>query len=256
MIFVSALVPAAGSGERLGMGPKAFVKIHGKTLIERTVENLYGVADEIIVAIPASHLEHEVVQRLSARSNPKPRLGNIRFITGGETRQETVSRLLLEANAPLVMIHDAARPFLPPEVARALVKRVVETGAATVALPASDTLVTASSELTWDSLLDRSRVYAIQTPQGFQRDLILDAHARARLEGIVATDDAGLVARLGLPVALVPGDPRLFKVTRPGDYELAEAFAAVWNAGIEAGIGAQHSKDRTHERDAPLQGEA
>jgi 2-C-methyl-D-erythritol 4-phosphate cytidylyltransferase len=229
VIFVSALVPAAGSGERLGMGAKAFVQIRGKTLIERTVDNLYGVADEIIVAIPASHLEHEVVLRLSARSNPKPRLGNIRFIVGGETRQETVSRLVLEAIAPIVIIHDAARPFLPPEIARALVKQTVETGAATVALPAADTLVTSSSELTWDSLLDRSRIHAIQTPQGFRRDLILEAHRRAKLEGIVATDDAGLVARLGLPVALVPGDPRLFKVTRPGDYELAEAFAAVWD---------------------------
>ncbi len=237
MVFVSALVPAAGSGERLGMGAKAFVEIKGKTLIERTMENLYGVADEIIVAVPASHLEHEVVLRLSARSNPKPRLGNIRFITGGETRQETVSRLLLEAIAPIVIIHDAARPFLPSEVAQALVKQVVETGAATVALPTADTLVTASEELTWDALLDRSRVYAIQTPQGFRRDLILEAHERAKLEGIVATDDAGLVARLGLPVALVPGDPRLFKVTRPGDYALAEAFAAAWDAGV----GARHA---------------
>ena len=248
MVFVSALVPAAGSGERLGMGAKAFVQIRGKTLLERTVENLYGVADEIIVAVPASHLEHEVVLRLSARSNPKPRLGNIRFIIGGETRQETVSELLLEANAPMVVIHDAARPFLPLEVAQALVKQTVETGAATVALPASDTLVTASGELTWDLLLDRSRVHAIQTPQGFRRDLILDAHERAKLEGVVATDDAGLVARLGLPVALVPGDPRLFKVTRPGDYALAEAFAAVWDAEVEAGVGARLA--------SPLRGES
>ena len=238
MVFVSALVPAAGSGERLGMGAKAFVEIRGKTLLERTVENLYGVADEIIVAVPASHVEHEVVLRLSARSNPKPRLGNIRFITGGETRQETVSRLLLESIAPVVIIHDAARPFLPLHIARALVKRVVETGAATVALPAADTLVTASTDLTWETLLDRSQVHAIQTPQGFLRDVILDAHKRAKLEGIVATDDAGLVARLGLPVALVAGDPRLFKVTRPGDYELAEAFAAVWDAQVDVRVGA------------------
>jgi 2-C-methyl-D-erythritol 4-phosphate cytidylyltransferase len=63
--------------------------------------------------------------------------------------------------------------------------------------------------------------------------LILEAHRRAKLEGIAATDDAGLVARLGLPVALVPGDPRLFKVTRPGDHALAEAFAAVWDAREE-----------------------
>jgi 2-C-methyl-D-erythritol 4-phosphate cytidylyltransferase len=246
MVFVSALVPAAGSGERLGMGAKAFVQIHGKTLLERTVENLYGVADEIIIAVPASHLEHEVVLRLSALANPKPRLGNIRFIIGGATRQETVSRLLLEAIAPVVIIHDAARPFLPPEVARALVKQVVETGAATVALLAADTLVTASTELTWEALLDRSRVHAIQTPQGFRRDVILDAHHRAKLARVVATDDAGLVARLGLPVALVPGDPRLFKVTRPGDYELAEAFAAVWDAKTSVG-GTGRS---------PLQGEA
>jgi 2-C-methyl-D-erythritol 4-phosphate cytidylyltransferase len=246
VIFVSALVPAAGSGERLGMGPKAFVELRGKTLLERTVDNLYGVADEIIVAVPDSHLEHEVTQRLRARANPKPRLGNIRVITGGATRQETVSKLVQEAIAPLVVVHDAARPFLPLEVARALINAVVDVGAATVALAAADTLVQSSSDARWDTLLDRSRIHAIQTPQGFRRDLILDAHERARLEGIAATDDAGLVARLGLPVALVSGDPRLFKVTRPGDYELAESYAAVWDAA-NVSVGAQ--------RAALLQGE-
>jgi 2-C-methyl-D-erythritol 4-phosphate cytidylyltransferase len=133
------------------------------------------------------------------------------------------------------LIHDAARPFLSAETIQAVIDAVLEVGAATTALPAADTLVLDNTEFEqgsrmWGSLLDRSKIHAIQTPQGFRRELLLEAHKRARLEGFTATDDAGLIARLGLPVALVTGDPRLFKVTRPGDYALAEAFARVWDA--------------------------
>jgi 2-C-methyl-D-erythritol 4-phosphate cytidylyltransferase len=237
MVFVSALIPAAGSGERLGMGPKAFVDLCGKTLLERSVEHFLGIADELIVAVPESHLEHPVTQRLRTLPNPKPRLGTIRFIVGGATRQETVHRLLLEAIAPVVLIHDAARPFLPPEVTKRVLAAVADTGAATAALPCADTLVLEHGEAQWGEVVDRSKMRAVQTPQGFHRELLLEAHARATLEGIAATDDAGLVARLGKPVALALGDERLFKVTRPGDWMLAQAFAPLWDAA-NIGVGA------------------
>jgi 2-C-methyl-D-erythritol 4-phosphate cytidylyltransferase len=213
---VTALIPAAGSGERLGMGPKAFVQLAGKSLLERAILSFANV-DEVIVALPESHLDAE----LSV---------HVRRVAGGITRQESVKNLLEAASHEIVLIHDAARPFLSSEIIQAVIDAVFEVGAATTALPAADTLVLENESRMWGILLDRSKIHAIQTPQGFKRNLLLEAHERARLEGFAATDDAGLIARLGLPVALVPGDPRLFKVTRPGDYALAEAFARVWDA--------------------------
>jgi 2-C-methyl-D-erythritol 4-phosphate cytidylyltransferase len=214
---VSALIPAAGSGERLGMGPKAFVQLAGKSLLERAIASFVGL-DEIIVALPETHMDVELPAR-------------VRLLGGGQTRQESVKRLLEAATGEIVLIHDVARPFLTTEIIQAVIDAVLEVGAATTALPAADTLVLGNESM-WGSLLDRSSIHAIQTPQGFRRDILLEAHERARLEGFIATDDAGLIARLGLPVALVTGDPRLFKVTRPGDYELAEAFARVWDARV------------------------
>jgi 2-C-methyl-D-erythritol 4-phosphate cytidylyltransferase len=213
---VTALIPAAGSGERLGMGPKAFVQLAGKSLLERAISGFANV-DEVIVALPDSHLDVQLP-------------AHVRRVTGGLSRQQSVRNLLEAASHEIVLIHDAARPFLSAEIIQAVIDSVLEVGAATTALPAADTLVFENGSGMWRSLLDRSTIHAIQTPQGFKRELLLEAHERARVEGFAATDDAGLIARLGLPVALVLGDPRLFKVTRPGDYALAEAFAAVWDA--------------------------
>jgi 2-C-methyl-D-erythritol 4-phosphate cytidylyltransferase len=213
---VTALIPAAGSGERLGMGPKAFVQLAGKSLLERAISSFVNV-DEVIVALPESHMDAELP-------------AHVRRVSGGITRQESVKNLLEAASHEIVLIHDAARPFLSAGIIQAVINAVLEVGAATTALLAADTLVLENESGMWGSLSDRSKTHSIQTPQGFKRDLLLQAHESARVEGFTATDDAGLVARLGLPVALVNGDPRLFKVTRPGDYALAEAFARVWDA--------------------------
>jgi 2-C-methyl-D-erythritol 4-phosphate cytidylyltransferase len=218
---VTALIPAAGSGERLGMGPKAFVHLAGKSLLERAISSFAGVR-EVIVALPETHTDVELP-------------AHVRRVSGGTTRQESVRNLLEAASHEIVLIHDAARPFLSTQIIQAVINAVLEVGAATTALPAADTLVLENDSRMWGSLLDRSMIHAIQTPQGFKRELLLEAHERARFEGFAATDDAGLIARLGLPVALVAGDPRLFKVTRPGDYALAEAFAPVWDADRDRG---------------------
>lgn len=208
----AALIPAAGSGTRLGMGPKAFVEVGGKSLLERSVAALVGLVDEVIVALPEGM---ELPAGIAARA-----------ILGGETRQESVERLLHATSADFVLIHDAARPFLPESVVLALLEAIPETGAATVALPVADTLVRAAGAGgDWGELVTREGLWAVQTPQGFRRELLLEAHARAKAEAHAATDDAGLIARLGGRVRLVQGDARLFKVTTRGDLALAEALA-------------------------------
>ncbi|SMB88769.1 2-C-methyl-D-erythritol 4-phosphate cytidylyltransferase [Deinococcus hopiensis] len=211
----AALIPAAGAGTRLRLGPKAFVEVGGRTLLARSVAALAPHVDEVVVALPAGW---SLPAGLPARS-----------IVGGATRQESV-RLLLEATAAeVVLVHDAARPFLPARAVRALLEAVEEVGAATVALPVADTLVRSEGR-NWREGVPREGLWAVQTPQGFRREVLTRAHGAAHEEGVTATDDAGLVARLGLPVALMPGDARLFKVTTPGDLALAQALAAVWDA--------------------------
>ena len=222
---VSALIPAAGSGERLGMGPKALLMLNRISLLERSIAAFHGVASEIIVALPI-----DLVLELPE---------GVRRVAGGATRQESVYNLLEAATFETVLIHDAARPFLPKTVIERVLSATLETDAATAALPATDTLILESAG-DWGSVLDRSQIRAVQTPQGFNRALLREAHNWARLKGIAATDDAGLVARLGQRVMLALGDERLFKVTRPGDWALAEAFAGVWDVENVV-VGARHA---------------
>ncbi|MVN89001.1 2-C-methyl-D-erythritol 4-phosphate cytidylyltransferase [Deinococcus sp. HMF7620] len=219
---VAALIPAAGSGTRLGLGPKALVKVGGRTLLARSAAALAPHVAEVLVALPPGE---ELPADIPARA-----------VVGRATRQASVLALLRATDADTVLIHDAARPFLPPGVIQALLAAVQTTGAATAALPVADTLVRAAHPRAaaqhWGTLTPREGLWAVQTPQAFRRLALLAAHEAALSDGYAATDDAGLLARLGQAVALVPGDARLFKVTTPGDLALAQALAPVWDAQI------------------------
>nr|WP_246363411.1 2-C-methyl-D-erythritol 4-phosphate cytidylyltransferase [Deinococcus budaensis] len=210
------MIPAAGSGTRLGRGPKAFVEVAGQSLLARSVAALAPHVGEVLVALPAGM---DLPAGLRARA-----------ISGGETRQESVLRLLEATSAGIVLVHDAARPFLPAGVVGALLSAVAETGAATAALPVADTLVRGEGGQ-WQGAVPREGLWAVQTPQAFARGELLRAHRAACEQGYAATDDAGLIAWQGGAVTLVPGDPRLFKVTAPGDLALAHAVARLWDAG-------------------------
>lgn len=216
---VAALIPAAGAGTRLGLGPKAYLSVNGRSLLRRSIDALRPHVDEVIVALPAG---------LSPGAQAD--LGDVRVIVGGATRQDTVYALLQATSACHVLIHDAARPFLGAATIHALLAAVRETGAATAALPVADTLVRATPGGEWLQGVPRDHLWAVQTPQAFRRLELLAAHDRARADGHAATDDAGLLARQGHPVRLVPGDARLFKVTTPADLPLAQAVARVWDA--------------------------
>lgn len=212
---VAALIPAAGSGTRLGQGPKAFVRVAGRSLLERSVSALAEHVDEVLVALPAG-----MALPTGVRARP---------VVGGATRQESVLRLLEATDAELVLIHDAARPFLEAATVQAVLAAVRAMGAATVAHPVADTLVRAEGAL-WGERVERAGLWAVQTPQAGRRDWLLAAHRRADTEGHAVTDDAGLLHWAGHEVRLVPGEASLFKVTTPGDLLLAEALAAVWDA--------------------------
>ena len=216
---IAALIPAAGAGLRLGMGPKAVVNVAGESLLRRSVRAFAGLVDETFVAVPESW-------SLGAEGAGRELPEHVRLVPGGDTRQKSVYNLLRATDADIVLIHDAARPFLAREIVERVIAAVQAHGAASVVTHVADTLIETDSGRT----VDRRTLRAVQTPQGFRRGLILSAHERALQHGYAATDDADLVRAMGHPVALVEGSSWLLKVTTPADLELAEALASVWDA--------------------------
>jgi 2-C-methyl-D-erythritol 4-phosphate cytidylyltransferase len=214
---VTAVVPAAGSGERLAAGiPKAFYRLDGHTLLERAVDGLQasGVVDHIVVAVPVDRLD-EAKLTLAGKAD---------VVAGGARRRESVRLGLSAAGNPrFVLIHDAARALTPPQ----LVVRVVQAlraghEAVVPALPVPDTIKVVDADGMVVSTPQRAALRAVQTPQGFATELLLRAYQRAT-EGDF-TDDAALVEHLGDRVFVVDGDPLAFKITHPLDLKLASAI--------------------------------
>ncbi len=222
----AAVVPAAGRGERLGPGaPKALRMLGGRPMLVHAVNALAAArsVDLVVVAAPASDVA-EVRSLLAAQEWDC----EVRVVAGGDTRQESV-RLALQVLPPdvdVVLVHDAARPLVPVVLVDA-VTAAVRSGVDAVvpAIPLADTIKSVDEAGRVTATLDRSTLRAIQTPQGFRRDVLERAHAAADPDD-PATDDAGLVERIGVMVLLVPGHEEALKVTRPGDLLLAESLLA------------------------------
>jgi 2-C-methyl-D-erythritol 4-phosphate cytidylyltransferase len=216
-VTVGVLVPAAGRGERLGPGaPKALRELAGEPLLVHAVRGLRAAPSvgPVVVAAPAEAVG-AVEQLLDAY--------DVQVVPGGTERQESVALALaaLPPHVDVVLVHDAARCLTPPAVVERVVA-AVRAGAPAVVpvLPLADTVKEVSGRRVLRTL-DRGRLTAVQTPQGFARAVLEQAH-RGALAG-AATDDAALVEALGRTVATVPGDEEAFKLTRPLDLLLAEA---------------------------------
>ena len=220
---VAAIVPAAGRGERLGAGgPKAFVTVAGTPLVVHAVRSLVGAqtVDLVVVAAPPEAVA-TTKELLAAHA-----LSEVLVVAGGVTRQESVARALevLPPDVALVLVHDAARSLAPSQLADAVVA-ALRAGADAVVpgVPVADTVKVVDALEVVTGTPDRAALRAVQTPQGFVRTTLEAAHAAG---GDEATDDAGLVERLGLSVLVVPGSEEAFKITRPLDLVVAEAVLA------------------------------
>ena len=210
----AGVIPAAGSGERLGAkGPKALVKVGGRTLIFRTATKLSKVVDEIVVAAPVGY-EAEIAKSLRKLSVP------VVVITGGRNRTESVSLALgqLTPGIRYVLIHDAARAFAPVSLIRKVLQALQGGEDAVVpALAVTDTIKIVDEQEHVQTTVRRESLRAVQTPQGFGRALIDRAHEEAHLNELIGTDDASLVEMLGATVLIIPGDERARKITTPSD---------------------------------------
>ncbi|MGH8775760.1 MAG: 2-C-methyl-D-erythritol 4-phosphate cytidylyltransferase [Jiangellaceae bacterium] len=215
----ACILVAAGRGDRLGPGrPKALRLLDGEPLLVHAVRAAVDshAVDVVVVAAPPADVD-------ATRILLRPHVPDVVVVAGGSTRRRSVAAALaaLPPHVDVVLVHDAARCLAPPDLFASIAAEVSHGAAAVVpVLPVADTVKQVEGDLVV-ATPDRSALRAVQTPQGFRRDVLEGAHA---VVGGDATDDAGMVERTGVAVRAIPGDEEAFKVTRPLDLLLAEAL--------------------------------
>ena len=221
-----AVIAAAGAGTRMQSGrAKQMIELGGAPLLLHTLKRFEQCASvHEIVLVLQPDLTSEVLAAISRYGLTKIK----RVVAGGAERQDSVYRglqVISADRAGIVVVHDAARPFVRPDEISAVIAKARAAGAALMAIPAVDTIKqikTARVQRT----LDRNRIYHAQTPQAFRFSMILEAYEKARADGFLATDDSQLVERLGHRVSIVEGSPINIKITRPFDLKIAELINA------------------------------
>lgn len=229
-----ALVPAAGRGERLGGDrPKQYLRLAGATVLEHTLAALSAHPSVVDITVVVAH-DDQRFDRLDFSG-----LCPVERVVGGGTRAQSVLNGLrhIKARDPdgWVMVHDAARPCLPPDCLDRLVAATLSSeGGALLALPLRDTIKRADAQGCSQETVDRSGLWAAQTPQAFRLDHLLPAMETAINSGMSPTDEAGAMERAGHRPALVIGSPVNRKLTDPGDQEWVEAWLKKHRAGAKA----------------------
>lgn len=229
---VGLIIPAAGAGTRFGAGgPKALSVLAGSSLVTHAVQAAVrsGVVDSIVIAAPPG-LVPVVIQDVTPHV---PDGIGLNVVEGGLTRQESVFGALDVLQADLVLVHDAARCLAPPALFTDVVTALRDGRTAVVpGLPVVDTLKEISPDGDVISTPDRSRLRAVQTPQGFQTATLRKAHQLAVDRGRTeVTDDAGLVEWAGGSVHVIAGHHDAFKITHPPDLRWAETILAAQGGG-------------------------
>ena len=218
--MLTAILVAAGSSQRMGFD-KLFATIAGEPVIAHAIRAFDRAISVTEIIVVAREDRHDQIQKINRDAGFK-KLRSI--VTGGERRQDSVRAGLdrAERGAKYVAVHDAARPLITPEQIEGAFKQCRVHGAAALAQPVNDTLKRADADLFVAGSVDRHQLYAMQTPQIFDRDLIDDAYHAVYAEDIWITDEVSAVERLGHKIALVLDDDFNFKITYPRDLPVAE----------------------------------
>jgi 2-C-methyl-D-erythritol 4-phosphate cytidylyltransferase len=227
---IAAILPAAGLGTRMGAEtPKQFLELDGEPIFIHTVRRIAScpLVTDIIVATRSDDLA-----TLEKRIRSEKFAQSIRVVRGGDSRQESVAKALREVSddTEIVLVHDAVRPFVTREQIERVIEEARRCQAAMLGVPAMDTVKEVKrASLPEDVALiigtiPRERVVLAQTPQAFSTKLLKEAFASAQADGVNASDEAGLVERLGHNVHVVLGSERNIKITRPADMELARFY--------------------------------
>lgn len=223
---VTAIVPSAGTGERIQHRlKKPYISLLGQPILAHTLKVLNSVSaiNQIIVPVypgEENFCEKEVVKKMSLTTE-------VKIVAGGETRQESVRKALgfLPGSCDIVLIHDGARPLISRSMIEDSIEATKTKRATAMGVPVKDTItIVSKDDQTIAKTLARDSLYLIQTPQTFERDLIVNAHQIALHDGFKGTDDASLVERLGIPVTVITGSYTNIKITTKEDLLSAEAI--------------------------------
>jgi 2-C-methyl-D-erythritol 4-phosphate cytidylyltransferase len=215
------ILAAGGRGRRFGRRlPKQFLKLGGKTVLQWSLERFSRQRSvrEIIVVVPEEHISRAV--RIIRRAGMRKVHAVVR---GGPERQESVANGMraLSRHCRIILVHDAARPLVSPEIVRRVIAAARRYGAAMACVRLSDTIKREGRTGFSTETLRRDLLWAAQTPQGFRRAMLERAHRRAVEEGVLGTDEASLLERLGMPVRIVEGSSKNLKITGEEDLSLA-----------------------------------
>ena len=219
---VSAIIPAAGSGERFGE-EKQFKLFSGRPLIFHTLKLFLqsDYIDEIIVAVPSANVDstHRDVLSMSAG---KP----VKVVAGGTRRQDSVKNGIdvSDSDSTLVCVHDAARPFVTEDLIQRSISACEFADGAIVGIPSKDTVKFSENGLVKETL-DREKIWLAQTPQCFHKNKLLQALYYAETENLTGTDESALMEAMGFSIKLVEGDSNNFKITTKDDWIRAEIVA-------------------------------
>ena len=224
-MHVTAIIAAAGEGRRLGAAvPKQLLQIGDRSILERSVAAFvsHDRVDDVIVVLPDA---------LAAAPPDWLTVSGVRVVAGGTRRQDSVANAFdrVRPESDVILVHDAARPFVSPELISRSIDAAAEHGAAIAALPASDTVKRVDGDGAGTVIVEtipRASVYLAQTPQAFQREILSAAVALGRT-GVDATDEAMLAERAGHRVHVVEGDPANLKITTARDLDAARRQSAV-----------------------------
>lgn len=209
-----------------GSVPKQFLSIGGQPLVVHSLRILQAspVIDAIVLAVPQADIAYCRSDIVEAHRFSKV----TDVVAGGQERQDSVRNALavIGEQVEIVVVHDAVRPFLTERMVEDVVAAAMAKGAAIVALPMRDTVKQVGADHVIERTVDRGPLWLAQTPQAFRRDWLEEAHRKAQIDGIAATDDAFLLEWMGRPVTVVEGSGENIKVTRPEDMIIGEAILA------------------------------
>ena len=220
---VSAIIPAAGSGERFGE-EKQFKLLSGRPLFSHTLKLFLqsDYIDEIIVAVPSANVDptHRDVLSMSAG---KP----VKVVAGGTRRQDSVKNGIdvSDSDSTLVCVHDAARPFVAEDLIQRSISACEFADGAVVGVPSKDTVKFSENGLIKETL-DREKIWLAQTPQCFHKNKLLQALYNAEKENLIGTDESALMEAMGFSIKLVDGESNNFKITTKDDWIRAELVAS------------------------------
>ena len=222
--MVTAVFPAAGQGRRMNVGiNKVFLDLVGKPILVHTLQRFSRskYINHLVVVVAAEDISF-IRKLLKAVPGLKP----YQVVAGGSERQYSIANGLavVPKESEIVLVHDAARPLTSVETIDRVVEGAREIGGAIAAVPEKNTVKIVAEDGIVRETPPRKTLWEVQTPQGFRKDILLEAYRKAEEDGFLGTDDSSLVERLGVPVKVVESDYRNIKVTTPEDLLIAEAL--------------------------------